>query len=349
MSHDAPLYGAQGGAESAEGEKRDSMMWTDAAGETCFAKSALLVVNNAEVQGDIVFSKKDRTGNDGKPLAGAVFKLYSDEACTRELAEAVSDAAGTVRFASRAAGEYYLKEVSAPTGYSFFDETYRVRISGGDTTITRLGDDSAKPVNSIVNKLGVALSVFKTNAAAREGLPGARFVLLKRDKAVADADTATYEQVGGVFTTNEEGFAASADGSLGVQIEEAGSYVLREIEAPVGYKISDPYGFAFSVETDEAGETTMRATGIAADSPYTLADTSKKDDSGKVENLSYRLTVIDEATYSLPTTGGCGVVPSWFLGVSLMCAACCIWRVRANRRESCRLSGGSRKKGWKEG
>lgn len=330
VSYDAPSYGSQAGAESAATEKRGEPAWTDAAGETRFAKSALLTVNNAEVQGDIVFSKKDRVGNDGKPLAGAVFKLYSDEACTRELAEATSDAAGTVRFSGRAAGEYYLREVSAPTGYSFFDETYRVRITGGDVTITRLGDDQGKPVNSIVNKLGVALSVFKTNAAGREGLQGARFALYEQTGAASDTQAAAYKQIG-TYTTDAEGWAVGSDGSRGVQIEEPGAYVLREIEAPAGYAISDAEGFSFAVATDAAGETTMRATGIAVDSPYTLVDTSKKDDSGKVENLSYRLTVIDEAIYSLPTAGGCGIVASWLVGVGLMCAACLMRRRRAHR------------------
>ncbi len=72
----------------------------------------------------------------GAPLGGAVFTLFSDEACTQAVAgkTGTTDAAGYVRFdgftvpAGDSDGviEYYLKETTAPAGYSLSPTVYKV-------------------------------------------------------------------------------------------------------------------------------------------------------------------------------------------------------------------------------
>lgn len=70
------------------------------------------------------------------PLAGAVFTLYSDETCktiakttdqTQGTAE--SDADGHISFTGLDEGTYYMKETTAPSGYTLSNMTYRFVIS----------------------------------------------------------------------------------------------------------------------------------------------------------------------------------------------------------------------------
>lgn len=78
----------------------------------------------------IKINKKDDNGTE---LDGATFGLYKDAACTEEnkVAEATSQN-GVVNFgdaAKLAVGEYYLKELKAPAGYSALTSVVKVVIS----------------------------------------------------------------------------------------------------------------------------------------------------------------------------------------------------------------------------
>lgn len=83
--------------------------------------------------------KVNKTGDDGKALAGATFGLYRDQKCTDKIAEATSDASGIVTFKNAEKKEiildgdgdgeiYYLKELSAPNGYTILATPFEVKI-----------------------------------------------------------------------------------------------------------------------------------------------------------------------------------------------------------------------------
>ena len=59
----------------------------------------------------------------GEGLAGAVFGLYTDAACTDEVATATSGEDGICSFTITEEGTYYIKELEAPTQYHVLDET----------------------------------------------------------------------------------------------------------------------------------------------------------------------------------------------------------------------------------
>ena len=95
---------------------------------------------NLTQYGDVEFEKVDEDNEDIK-LAGAVFGLYKDDKCTQPLMERLKD--GTVRsfvvetdenghakLEGIPLGDYYLKEIHAPSGYplSVGGETARVRV-----------------------------------------------------------------------------------------------------------------------------------------------------------------------------------------------------------------------------
>lgn len=110
-----------------------------------YANYALIRIHNRETTGAILFQKTDTKGT---PLAGAVFGLYADVSCTQLLEEATSDFNGKVEFMSRVAGTYYLRELSAPSGYAADDTVYTVQISGGQAKIlNQAGDVVTKLVN----------------------------------------------------------------------------------------------------------------------------------------------------------------------------------------------------------
>jgi len=72
-------------------EYREEHWWQKADGTQCFAREALLVVNNEGIRGEIAFEKVDEKGY---PLKGAEFTLYADAECTKRLATATSDENG---------------------------------------------------------------------------------------------------------------------------------------------------------------------------------------------------------------------------------------------------------------
>ena len=75
------------------------------------------------------------TWNDLSPLAGAQFGLYTDSACTTPYTNTVfngtvtSDATGRLNITGLDCGTYYLKEISAPTGYIADNRTFTITIA----------------------------------------------------------------------------------------------------------------------------------------------------------------------------------------------------------------------------
>lgn len=63
-----------------------------------------------------------------EPLAGAIFDLYRDEACTDCVVQGISDPDGIIDFGTIKAGTYYLKELAAPDGYTLLTSPIKVEI-----------------------------------------------------------------------------------------------------------------------------------------------------------------------------------------------------------------------------
>lgn len=109
------------------------------------AKTTVTVVNEykyTSYNNGLNLVKLDSKTN--APIQGAKFTLYSNSACTSEVASAVSDASGHLNIPVPSAGTYYLKETSAPAGYHpnntvytvTATETYLVKNAGTADAVT---------------------------------------------------------------------------------------------------------------------------------------------------------------------------------------------------------------------
>ncbi len=83
-------------------------------------------------------------GNENYSLAGAVYGIYSDEACTRKITELKTDESGATKECELEAGTYYVKEISAPKNFRLNDRVYTLKVESSKTTMVNSADGSEK-------------------------------------------------------------------------------------------------------------------------------------------------------------------------------------------------------------
>ena len=76
-------------------------------------------------------------GNDCYSLEGAVYGIYSDEGCTDEISEMVTDTDGKAKSEDLELGTYYVKEIAAPSGYEPDDTVYVVVVKDVSVTFNK--------------------------------------------------------------------------------------------------------------------------------------------------------------------------------------------------------------------
>lgn len=263
-------------------EYREEHWWQKADGTQCFAREALLVVNNEGIRGEIAFEKVDEKGY---PLKGAEFTLYADAECTKRLATATSDENGDVQFEDKwPAGTYYLRETTAPVGYTAAELTWTVKIAAGKATISTPGGTTVTEVKN-TSRLRLKLKVL---GPLGEELPGA-VLRVTRDNGSPM-----------LYKTNE------ASAALLEQMP-AGDYIIQLAGTPTGYVPEDS---APNLKA-EYGTLTYLDT----------ANTAWQLEQCKGEEYTYLLTLKLKELHILPSTGGAGTVPFTLAGAALMAVA----------------------------
>lgn len=263
-------------------EYREEHWWQKADGTQCFAREALLVVNNEGIRGEIAFEKVDEKGY---PLKGAEFTLYADAECTKRLATATSDENGDVQFKDRwPAGTYYLRETTAPVGYTAAELTWTVKIAAGKATISTPGGTTVTEVKN-TSRLRLKLKVL---GPLGEELPGA-VLRVTRDNGSPM-----------LYKTNEAGAAL-------LEQMPAGDYIIQLAGTPTGYVPEDS---APNLKA-EYGTLTYLDT----------ANTAWQMEQREGEEYTYLLTLELKELHILPSTGGTGTVPFTLAGAALMAVA----------------------------
>ncbi len=176
---------------------------------------------NALKRGKISGKKVDENE---KSLENALFGLFAVDTAefTADNAymTAVSDENGHFEFDKIPYGEYIVREIEAPTGYIFSDESYPVTISEDGEVI------EIKAVNK-----STKVRISKQDITTGEELPGATLQIIDEDGNVATEWVSTDE-------------AHFIEGKLIAGKE----YTLRETIAPDGYEIASE--IKFTVNTD---------------------------------------------------------------------------------------------------
>lgn len=263
-------------------EYREEHWWQKADGTQCFAREALLVVNNEGIRGEIAFEKVDEKGY---PLKGAEFTLYADAECTKRLATATSDENGDVQFEDKwPAGTYYLRETTAPVGYTAAELTWTVKIAAGKATVSTPGGTTVTEVKN-TSRLRLKLRVL---GQLGEELPGA-VLRVTRDNGSPM-----------LYKTNEAGAAL-------LEQMPAGDYIIQLAGTPTGYVPEDS---APNLKA-EYGTLTYLDT----------ANTAWQLEQCEGEEYTYLLTLELKELHILPSTGGTGTVPFTLAGAALMAVA----------------------------
>lgn len=263
-------------------EYREEHWWQKADGTQCFAREALLVVNNEGIRGEIAFEKVDEKGY---PLKGAEFTLYADAECTKRLATATSDENGDVQFEDKwPAGTYYLRETTAPVGYTAAELIWTVKIAAGKATISTPGGTTVTEVKN-TSRLRLKLKVL---GPLGEELPGA-VLRVTRDNGSPM-----------LYKTNEAGAAL-------LEQMPAGDYIIQLAGTPTGYVPEDS---APNLKA-EYGTLTYLDT----------ANTAWQLEQCEGEEYTYLLTLKLKELHILPSTGGAGTVPFTLAGAALMAVA----------------------------
>lgn len=173
---------------------------------------------NTTEKGSITITKTD--AQTGSKLSGAVFGLYSDADATVLIQQQTTNASGTCSFTNLEKGVYYVKEITAPTGYQLNTEIFEFNVgikSDGDTTATW---KFSKDVTN--TKRVYSLQVVKTNELGTQYLEGAEFTLSSNGNVIATK------------TTDKNGIAVFENLPFG-------TYTVTETKAPNGYALAEPF------------------------------------------------------------------------------------------------------------
>jgi len=184
------------------------------------------VTGDCEVQDkptEWTITKSDVTT--AEPLSGAEITIYDAEG--KEVYKDITKDDGTITAFYLPAGEYTFKETLAPEGYVINEEIFSFSIDAeGNVT----GD------NKITDrKIKGNIKVIKTDEETGKVLPGAVFGLF-----TSDGKTKLAEGV-----TGTDGYVVFAD-------MEYGDYVIKELDAPVGFLMKKT---EFKVSIEKDGET----------------------------------------------------------------------------------------------
>lgn len=165
-------------------------------------------------KGQVEIVKKDE--NTQTPLAGAVYGLYSDEACTQLLETLPStDSNGKAQSTGwYSEGTYYLKEITAPNGYDLSTKVYDFNMGGITKLAHVMVTDVAKG----------KLVVYKVDASTNILLSGAVYGLYSDLQCTKLVETLP---------------ATDTDGKTESSLHTKGNYYIKEIKAPEHYTIDD--------------------------------------------------------------------------------------------------------------
>lgn len=212
-------------------------------------------------------------GNACYSLEGAVYAVYSDKACTKEVKTLTTDENGQTETADMPSGTYYVKEMTASPGYLLCDGTldgtkdgvHTVKVEAGKTAVVKCVEPPANaPFALTLQKMDYDTQ--KAEAQGIASLEGAIFELTYYTNIEGNTDGTPFKTW--YFKTNEKGFLNCAkttsfvsdmilaDGTIlvsdelykdpdneNVVIYPMGTYCFKEVVSPEYYKLEGTMNF----------------------------------------------------------------------------------------------------------
>ena len=179
-------------------------------------------------------------------LAGAVYKVYTNQACTSQAYDANGNLAQFTTGANGEAtselemdeGTYYVKESKASTGYTLDTTVYKVVVKSGETTWVNSNRVLETP-QSVDIKI-----VKKSDNKEWNGWPikDAKFKITYTDGAQVTRNWIVKTDANGVATLDDAHFVsgdARYKNSKNKYVVPIGKVTVKEIDAPMGYLIND--------------------------------------------------------------------------------------------------------------
>ena len=203
-----------------------------------------------------------KVDNNGKPLKGAIFRIYTDQDCkylVRETNPTGDDGYTevTMDYGNNYIRRYYIKEIKYPDGgpWKELTEPKVVDISSGTTEVTIIKNTKEPP----------SLTIYKYDSETGEPLKGAKFKFSNNNLSLASSPT---------WETNESGEIKISESDQLFQYLTVGyEFTITEINAPNGYELADPVTVIL-----KAGENRIEI----ADNPKTYdLQITKEDKTGK--------------------------------------------------------------------
>lgn len=205
--------------------------------------------------------KKDKGSN--ALLAGAVYGIYADEACTKLIKKMpATNAKGESEVKiTKTQDTVYLREISGPSGYVLDTKAYGVKLIVGQTASKNLTDKEQKGALTIYKEGEVLTGVTVTEdgvtfAYEKRKLKGAVYSVYAGADIKAADDTLIYKK-GALVKDN---LVTGDDGSVTLKDLYLGTYTVTETKAPDNYVCK---GESKTVELVYAGQTIEVQTGSA--------------------------------------------------------------------------------------
>lgn len=185
-------------------------------------------------------------------LAGAVYGVYSNSACksTSQVGTLTTTSDGSSNTLTLTAGIYYVKELTAPKGYSMDEKVHSVTITAGNTATLAVSDvPQSDPVKVLLRKIDNENNTNKPQGSAT--LAGAQFtvkyykVLMSNDPAksgykatrtwILKTDVDGYSYLNDAYKVSGDEFYKMDD----IAILPIGTITIQETKAPEGYLLND--------------------------------------------------------------------------------------------------------------
>lgn len=216
--------------------------------------------------------KKDEAS--GAELAGAVYGIYSDSACTDMVDQITTDGNGYAKSKALPAGMYYLKEVQAPGRYVVSNTVYPLQVRAGQTeTVTATDKEQLGAIT--IYKEGEVLTGWNGSNFTYEmrRLPGAAFLVT----AGADIYRADGTKVYQKGDTVAENLVTGTDGNVVLPGLYLGTYVVAETKSIDGYTINHtPQTVTISYQ-DQTVEVQSEFTSVRNNRQKASVSVTKKD------------------------------------------------------------------------